>query len=67
MKGLPEMGRLARQVAEEEKIPFIDTPAAFDSMIKVGQEFTTDGIHLNEAGYNLMADALIDCWRKAKR
>ena len=67
VKGLPEMGRLARQVAEEEKIPFIDTPAAFDSMIKVGQEFTTDGIHLNEAGYNLMADALIDCWRKAKR
>jgi len=66
-QGLPKMSKLARQIAEEEKIPFVDTQAAFDSMVKAGREFTTDGIHLNEAGYRVMADELLECWKREKR
>ena len=47
-QGLPEMSKLARQIAEDEKIPFVDTQSAFDSMIKAGWAFTTDGIHNNQ-------------------
>ena len=67
VQGLPEMGELARQVAEEEGVPFVDTQAAFAPLVKAGQEFTTDGIHLNSAGYRVMAEALLECWRREKR
>jgi len=66
VQGLPEMGKLARQVAEEEKIPFVDTQAAFAPLVKARQEFTTDGIHLNSAGYRVMADALLECWGRER-
>jgi lysophospholipase L1-like esterase len=66
-QGLPEMGRLARQIAEQEGIPFVDTQAAFAPLVKEGREFTTDGIHLNSDGYRVMADALLECWSGGKR
>jgi len=66
VKGLPEVVALARKLAEEEGLPFVDSFAALESAAgtdtKDRKELTIDGIHLNADGYRVMADALQKAW-----
>lgn len=58
-KRLPATGEMVRKLAATEGVLFVDTFAAFKAASGKGdKEFTRDGVHPNEDGYRVMADAL---------
>jgi hypothetical protein len=63
VKGVPQMAAQARRIANEEGVLFVDAFAAFKTQAdKTQTELTSDGIHPNQAGYRVMADALQQTW-----
>lgn len=65
--GLPTMVKAAKQLAEEEGVPFVDSFAALTGVAKgSGKELSKDGIHLNADGYRAMTDALQAAWNFGK-
>lgn len=53
---IKEINRRIRDVARETNTPLIDHDASFANLTSAAIEYTTDGVHLNEAGYRLMKD-----------
>jgi len=67
VSGLPKMAAQAKQIATEEGVLFVDAFTALKTFAeRDNQELTTDGIHLNKAGYRAMADALQQAWGLGK-
>ncbi len=63
VRGLPVMAAAAKQQAAEASVPFANAFAALRAAAEAdGEEWTTDGIHLNANGYRVMADALQEAW-----
>lgn len=63
VNGVPIMAAQAKQVAAEEGVLFVDAFTALKSVAdKNNKELTVDGIHLNQDGYRVMADALQQVW-----
>lgn len=64
---LPVMAQKSKEVATEESLPFADS---FNTLWNYYQEtdvpLAWDGIHLNQLGYRLMADALQQAWGYGK-
>ncbi|MFM8985103.1 MAG: SGNH/GDSL hydrolase family protein [Planctomycetia bacterium] len=61
-RGLRVLADQARQVAEREGAVFVDAYGALSEAADAGMEFTVDGVHLNEDGYRVMANALQAAW-----
>lgn len=51
-----EINRRIRDIARETNTHLIDHDASFANLTNAGIEYTTDGVHLNDAGYRLMKD-----------
>ena len=51
-----EINRLIRDIARETNTHLIDHDASFANLTSGGVEYTTDGVHLNDAGNRLMKD-----------
>lgn len=63
VKRLPVMAKKAKRLAKNEAAIVVDAYRLMERHQKSGgEELTTDGIHLNELGYRLMADALQQAW-----
>ena len=63
VEGIPPMVAKAGSIAEDEGVLFVDSYAAIKRVVERKHgELTVDGIHLNEAGYRAMADALQKAW-----
>ena len=50
------INRLIRDIAKETNTHLIDHDTSFADLASRGIEYTTDGVHLNDAGYGLMKD-----------
>jgi len=53
---IEEINRIIRDIARETNTHLIDHDASFANLTSKGIEYTTDGVHLNDAGYRLMKD-----------
>lgn len=64
LDGLPRMQKKARKMAKKNRVLFADAYTPMEKHVKAtGDELTTDGIHLNDLGYRVMADAIQAAWR----
>ena len=63
INGLPNVAELAKKIARNNNLIFIDS---FNNLLNYQKsnkhELTTDGIHLNELGYQLLAENLMEAW-----
>lgn len=50
------INKIIRDVSKETKVQLIDHSPSFSNLTKSGIEYTTDGVHLNGIGYQLMKD-----------
>ena len=55
---IKEINRHVRDIARETNTHLIDHDASFANLMSAGIEYTTDGVHLNNAGYRLMKENL---------
>lgn len=53
---IKEINRHIRNIASETNTHLIDHETSFANLTSAGIEYTTDGVHLNDAGYRLMKD-----------
>ena len=53
-----EINRRIRDIAKETNTHLIEHDASFANLTSAGTEYTTDGVHLNDAGYQVMKDSL---------
>jgi lysophospholipase L1-like esterase len=53
---IKEINRRIRAMARETNTHLIDHDASFANLTSAGIEYTTDGVHLNDAGYRLMKE-----------
>lgn len=53
---IKEINRRIRDMAKETNTYLIDHDSSFANLTSAGTEYTTDGVHLNAAGYRLMKD-----------
>lgn len=63
VRGLPVMAKRAGKIAKREEVVFADAFKAMGKhILETKDELTTDGIHLNDKGYRVMADAIQEAW-----
>lgn len=55
---IKEINRRIRDIARETNTHLIDHGPSFANLTMAGIEYTTDGVHLNNAGYHLMKENL---------
>jgi len=55
---IKEINRRIRDIARETNTHLIDHDPTFANLTSDGIEYTTDGVHLNDAGYRLMKENL---------
>lgn len=53
---IKEINRRIRDIAKETNTHLIDHDSSFANLSSAGIEYTTDGVHLNNAGYHLMKE-----------